>query len=351
MKKRSLSSPPLVLFVLSPMIGELLSGSAPPAEFFNPAGFVVLAMLYGGGAILARELTHRWGKGWPTLLVLGAAYGIAEEGLMCKSFFDPNWMDLGALGSYGRWAGVNWVWAVELTIYHAAFSIAIPVLLVSVMFATRRREAWLSRRKFYVLLILWLVNGILIFFFIGSYRPPLVHYLLTIMIMIGLCVIARGLPHPMFVWDVGSKKAAHPFWFFLIGFAGTLGLFFLAWVLPHTALHPLLTMLMMAGLVCLVSWAALKMSCGAAKWTEKHQLALVSGALAFFILLTPLQELDNKRTDNTTGMSLVGLAAVIFLIWMARRTKHIEESKTECIGFSCLACDCPRGRGACHLCR
>lgn len=73
-------SPALVLFFLSPVIAELLSGSSPPAEFFNPFSFLLLAVLYGGGAIIARELTHRWGRGWPTLLVLSAAYGIVEEG-------------------------------------------------------------------------------------------------------------------------------------------------------------------------------------------------------------------------------------------------------------------------------
>jgi hypothetical protein len=64
-------SPAIVLLFLSPIIGELLSGSAPPAEFFNPLGFIMLTILYGGGAILVRELTYRWGKGWPTLLILG----------------------------------------------------------------------------------------------------------------------------------------------------------------------------------------------------------------------------------------------------------------------------------------
>jgi hypothetical protein len=91
------------------MIGELLSGSAPPVEFSGPFVLLVLSALYGSGAILVRELRLRWGKGWPTVFALGAAYGIVEEGLMVKSFFDPNWMDLGLLGSYGRWAGVNWV--------------------------------------------------------------------------------------------------------------------------------------------------------------------------------------------------------------------------------------------------
>ena len=93
--------PALVLFFLAPVIGELLSGSSPPVEFFKPFSLLLLAALYGGGALLARELALRWGKRWPTILTLGLAYGVLEEGLMVKSFFDPAWMDL------GRWVPDN----------------------------------------------------------------------------------------------------------------------------------------------------------------------------------------------------------------------------------------------------
>jgi len=128
---RKQTSPAWLLFFLSPAIAELLSGSMPPAEFFNPGGFILVAVLYGGGAILVRELTFRWRKGWASLLLLGAAYGIVEEGLLCKSFFDPNWPDVGILGEYGRWAGVNWIWSIQLTAYHASISIAAAILLVA----------------------------------------------------------------------------------------------------------------------------------------------------------------------------------------------------------------------------
>ena len=57
--------PALVLYLLSPVIGELLSGSAPPVEFFNPFGLIILPALYGSGALLVREVTLRWQKRWP----------------------------------------------------------------------------------------------------------------------------------------------------------------------------------------------------------------------------------------------------------------------------------------------
>jgi hypothetical protein len=49
---------------------------------------------------------------------------------MVRSFFNPTWKDLGVLATYGRWLGTNWVWAEWLAIYHAIFSITIPIFLV-----------------------------------------------------------------------------------------------------------------------------------------------------------------------------------------------------------------------------
>jgi len=61
--KRPKIPPALVLFFLAPAIGELLSGSSPPAEFFTPFWLLILPALYGSGAVIARELKVRWRKG------------------------------------------------------------------------------------------------------------------------------------------------------------------------------------------------------------------------------------------------------------------------------------------------
>ena len=73
-------SPALILF-LAPAIAELLSGSAPPSEFFNPVGFLLLASLCGSGALIARELKVRWNKGYVLLLTLGATIKVTDSNL------------------------------------------------------------------------------------------------------------------------------------------------------------------------------------------------------------------------------------------------------------------------------
>src|SRR3989475_6961954 len=120
----------LVLVGLAAFLPEAITGSTPPIAWLNPIQVGLLLWLYGAGVLVCRELAVRWRAGWPGILLLGAAYGIIEEALTVKTMFDPNSPVVGVLGSYGHWAGVNWVWTMWLTIFHPAFSIAFPIFLV-----------------------------------------------------------------------------------------------------------------------------------------------------------------------------------------------------------------------------
>jgi hypothetical protein len=69
--------PVVGLFLLAPLVGEYLLGNVSIVEIW---ALPVLALLYGSGAILIREVARRTGRGWPTMLVLGLAYGLIEAG-------------------------------------------------------------------------------------------------------------------------------------------------------------------------------------------------------------------------------------------------------------------------------
>jgi hypothetical protein len=193
-----LRPPPwLALLLLAPAMGELLSGSSPPAEFFQPLGFIIMTVLYGCGALLCRELKVRWGKGVGSLVLLGCAYAIVEEGLMVASFFNPDWVDLGAIRGFGRALDVNWVWAVELTIYHALFSVATPVLLVELMYPDEKAVPWLSSRGFKVVaaaLLLDVIGGLALFGAMLNYYPPALQYLLFVGVAAFFVRAAHRLP-------------------------------------------------------------------------------------------------------------------------------------------------------------
>ncbi len=309
--------PALVLFLLAPAIGELLSGSAPPVEFFNPFGFAMLSSLYGCGAIVVRELKVRWQKGLGTVLLLGAAYAILEEGLMVCSFFNPNWPDLGQLALYGRWLGINWVWAVMLTIYHAVYSIAIPIVLVELAYPQHRYGSWVSKRTFRavaVLLASVVVLGFILFASLSGYWPHLPQYLLAFLTMALFGFAAYRLPAE---WGrTGKKSFSRLPLIWTIGVVGTFTFFFGFWLIPDLVPWPVGILF---GPALVLLFTKLLKSYEWKESSDKHRFALISGALAFFIVFAPLQEVDATRTDNPVGMSLVGLAFLVGLVLLGRR--------------------------------
>jgi hypothetical protein len=139
------SHPVLLLLLLTPGIPEYLSSSSAINNVvFNPLLFLLQLTanlgLYGPGALLVHDARVRWKKGWGTVLLLGAAYGILEEGVALSTLFDPKAAPAGSLGVYGHWLGVNWVWAVGTVPFHAIFSISIPILLLGLVLPRNRRQ-------------------------------------------------------------------------------------------------------------------------------------------------------------------------------------------------------------------
>ncbi len=313
--------PALFLFFLSPIIGELLSGSAPPAEFFTSFGFTIITLLYGGGAVITRELKTRWCKGVGTTLLLGAAYGVLEEGLMIASFQNPNHLDLGVLGVFGRWLGVNWVWATELTMYHSIISITIPILLTEYIYPAQKNKQWLTGRWKTILHTLFIADvtiGFVLFTQFNHFTPPLPQYTLFIAAFLALIYAAYRLPAD---WARrGTKPMRAPRYYFALTFLGSIAMGFIFWVLPAN--------LSFTGASIVVILLGVTLQLGLLRhlvgydWhtaTRLHYHRLISGSLTVFILFSYLQELDQNRPDNTAGMAVVGTIFLIGLILAGRK--------------------------------
>jgi hypothetical protein len=118
-------------------------------------------------------------------------------------------------------------------------------------------------------------------------------------------------------------------WFGFTGFFGTLLLFFISWVLPEINTPVLITLVVLASLPVIVGWALRRHTRGWGAVSDLHLWALVSGALSFFILLAPLQEMDVTRPDNTIGMTWVALLTATLLYVLFRRVKATKSKKDE----------------------
>ncbi len=124
----------VTLFFLAPIVAEFLLGDFPAT--WLPL-IIVLAPMYGGGALLIRELTRRSGRGWPTILLLGVAYAIIEEAFTTQSLFNPDIFGLHIHLLSHAWIpalGIGAWWTLFMLNVHAFWSIGVSIALAEGLF-------------------------------------------------------------------------------------------------------------------------------------------------------------------------------------------------------------------------
>ena len=309
--------PLLALVLLSPVIAEMLSGSTPPLEWLNPIAVLFLIWLYGAGVLVMRETAVRWKTGWPSILLLGAAYGIIEEGLAVKSFFDPGWMDLGTLGWYGRWLDVNWVWAVWLTIYHAVVSIAIPIFLVEWIWPRTRGIPLTSRRGYIVSIALLAGATVFINIVLTPYRPSIWHLLGAAAAVVFLAWAAKKYAGRLWARFPSRRLRRSPRVYALAGFGFLMGSFLIYGGGPFFGLVPIVTVLEGAGVLLGAMLLVRRTSDDPSKWA-RQRFAFVAGAVGFLIVLAAFLELAGWR-----GMGIVGAAFTYLMVRWHRRAPSV----------------------------
>jgi hypothetical protein len=136
-------APAIALYFLAPLISEFLLGDFPITKL---GIILILAPMYGGGALLIREIARRTGGGWPMIILLALAYGIFEEAFTTQTLFNPNYLGLNlhlldhafipALG-IGAW------WTVFVLTLHTIWSISVSIGLAEALVPERATEPWL----------------------------------------------------------------------------------------------------------------------------------------------------------------------------------------------------------------
>jgi hypothetical protein len=217
---------PIVLFLaFTPGIPEYLSGSTRTAGLFlaPPVFLIFLGLnlgLYGPGALLVREALVRWRKGWgwATLLVLGAAYALLEEGTALSTLFNPTDGVVGSYGTYGHAYGVNWIWTLGILEVHVLFSISLPILLLGLALPETRGRSLLGPRGIATALGLYAVD-IALLILVANYWRVDAPYLVAAAAIAGLLwLVASRLPRG--VLDPSAERPRHgPRVAFLLGLA------------------------------------------------------------------------------------------------------------------------------------
>ncbi|HEY2471945.1 MAG TPA: hypothetical protein VGI45_29440 [Terracidiphilus sp.] len=306
--------PALTLFFTAPLVAEFLLGNLPIKLL--PA-LIVLAPMYGGGALLIREVVRRMGRGWPSILVLGMAYAIFEEAYTTQSLFNPNYLklNLGLLApAYIPTLGIGAWWTLWMLMVHGIWSISTPIALVEACVPDRARTPWLGRAGLTVVVIVFLF-GSAANTAIG-YKQD--HYLASTAQFVGAAVaiavlvaLALRMPDQR---RYSANRFARSAWML-----GTIALAFAsaALLIPMRwgwgAVAALLALDVAMGIIVLM-WAR------RGAMTLAHQLALGAGAALAYGWHAFLQHPAVGGLDASVRVgNAIFLAGAIGLIWFAAR--------------------------------
>ncbi len=277
-------SPAAALLLLGPIFGELVSAHQTLFQFMNPLSFVLSALPYGFGAIICRELKVRWDKGWFSLVLLGLAYGLYEEGLVARSVWDPDWAELGALSGYSYWRGVVWTYLAVLLHFHLTISILCSVVLAEILFPAQRQKSWVTNRQLgwcFAGLGLWLPVLVLI----NPFTPTPFALVGTVSAIAALVWAARMVPSR--ILPPRSGVALSAVWYGVVAGMNTTIVFILVFVLPELDLAWLppwpVTFVLVAALDLFGFLLILRWSGNGASWNDRDRLALIIGFAAFYL--------------------------------------------------------------------
>ena len=187
----------ICLFFLAPLVAEYLLGDIPLS---NLGAMVALAPMYGGGALLIRELVRRTRRGWPTFLLLALAYAAMEEALLTQSLFNPHFMGFDLLGyGYIPALGTALPWLIYVLGIHVIWSMAVPIGLTEALFPESEPKPWLGRIGLGVAVLLLIAGGIAVALFqrhSDPFRNSPIQNAVSLLLIALLVIAAFRLPRP-----------------------------------------------------------------------------------------------------------------------------------------------------------
>lgn len=314
------------LFFLSPLVAEFLLGNLPITVLWL---LLVLAPLYGGGALLVREVARRFRLGWSGILLLALAYAIVEEAFTTQSLFNPNYLGLRLLDyGYVPALGMSLWWTVFVLGIHVIWSIATPIALMEALSGRRRRQPWLGKLGLSATTVLFLLGCFATTkqqletdAFRASIRQ-IVGSVMVIVLLIGLALAQRGRT------NVAATNRAAP----STGVTFAVGLGLSSAFMINTTLHGVLP----AWLVALILMALFATGCvllqrwtRADGWTSTTELAFAGGVLLTYAWWGFVQSPsvgDVSALADLIGNAVFSAAAVLFLAYCWRNAKRATTS-------------------------
>ncbi|MBI3477927.1 MAG: hypothetical protein HY010_19510 [Acidobacteria bacterium] len=320
-------APIVVLILLSPLVGEVLSGATRLSYMF---AYLPEVMMWGCGTLLIREAVRRWHGDWTTMLPLGFALSVAEEFIVQQTSLAPLPF-LGTTPMYGRVWGVNWIYFLFMLGFESVFITLVPVQIVELIFPKRRHEPWLRTRGIVIASVIFLLGAVIAWFLwvkiariqvfhMPDYRPPMVTILIGLLAIVAMALASYALRGPRPAGGA-SHKAVSP----ALVLPVTMLLAFPWYILMALIFvpQPLALWIPVTGTI---AWAAftfflLRRWVSADGWGEMHEWALSFGALLVCMIAGFLGSSLWPRIDLIAKIVLNGIAfgSMILLAIQIRR--------------------------------
>lgn len=311
------------LLFLAPFIAEVLSGATRLSVLFV---LVPEMMVWGGGALLARELVRRWRAGVISLFLLGLALSIAEEFIVQQTSLAPLPFP-GANVAYGRYFGVNWIYFLFMLAYESGWVVLVPVQVTELLFPAHRDKPWLRTRGIIVCIIAFALGCRAAWYgwtqralpamHVRPYHPPILALalgLIAIAALAGLAFLLRACGHSLHV----SRHAVSPW---VVGIAALV--FGCGWWALMTLVfmpHPRIaapTAVLLGILWAIIALALLLYWSESAGWTDMHRWSAAFGATVSCMLPGYISTAGWSKPDLIFKI-VMDVAAVIGLLSLAR---------------------------------
>ncbi len=301
----------------------------------------IFAPLYGGAALVIREVTRRTGRGWTTIILLSSAFGILQSGLVDHSLFNPSYQTADPWQgmpnpTYIPVLGISALTALEFVLGHVIWSISAPIAVVEFFVPHRRTMQWLGNLGFAIVIVLYLLASAIIFWgtaeedqFLPSI-PQMLGSVLVAVVLIGIAFSIRWqsrprnnrpVPKP---WIVGTAAFAvlslPTFIELVIGLLGVSSMFMRGW-------SGVATNIMLVGWLVILIWRWSQSK----DWSAAHIFALAGGALLtrawIAFLVEPFGDVTiyDKLISNT--VFFLGVVVLLIIAVLKNRTYN-KESET-----------------------
>lgn len=315
------------LLIVAPVIAEVLAGSTRLSFLFV---LVPEIMVWGGGALLARELVRRWHAGGTSLLCLGLALSIAEEFIIQQTSIAP--LPFAGVQEFtGRYLGINWLYFLFMLGYESVWVVLVPVQVTELIFPDRRESPWLRTRGLIATIVAFLVGSRIAWYGwtqkarprlnVAPYDPPAVLIVLGLMAIAGLIWMAWLLRGSGQLRKIDSQRPVNPW------LAGVMCLVFgAAWfVLISLVFVPHASVAVWISLIAGPIWAIMafaivrhwSMSRG---WSDMHRFAVSFGAVFGCIAVSDATAAGWTRTD-LIAKYVFQIVAIAGLLWLAQKIR------------------------------